>query len=184
MPFFQTFTRSGSACSEEISTRFRKCPWWSINSSYLWNPTISHSIKKILIFEHHYNNILCNIFILFYYACSITISNSTCFVGLHIYFFSKLTYLLYTQVSDSSTCYFILYNFSRVMLNTYLLKILAYLLIRLSLLSNIILPSTYASIIFSSHPVFLTNFVPWFIFTLFFKLLNYIMSNDTLIVYV
>ena len=97
---------------------------------------------------------------LFYYACSIIISNTTCLVGLHIYFFSKLTYLLYTQVSDSSTCYFILYNFSRVMLNTYLLKILAYLLIRLSLLSNIILPSTYASIIFSSHPVFLTNFVP------------------------
>jgi len=45
-----------------------------------------------------------------------------------------LTYLLYTQVGDSSTCYFILYNFSRGMLSTNVLKILVYLLIRVSLL--------------------------------------------------
>ena len=39
-----------------------------------------------------------------YYACSITISNTTCFVGLHSYLFSKIAYLLYTQVNVSFAC--------------------------------------------------------------------------------
>ena len=46
-----------------------------------------------------------------------------------------LTYYI-TQVSDSSTCYFIIYNFSSGMLSTNLLKILVHLLIRVSLLTS------------------------------------------------
>ena len=71
-----------------------------------------------------------------YYARSITISNTACFVSLHIYLFSKITYLLYTQVKVSFSCYFIFYEFSRCMLSTNLLKILMYLLIRVSLLTG------------------------------------------------
>ena len=69
-----------------------------------------------------------------YYACSIIISNITCFVGLHSYLFSKIAYLLYAQIYVSFACYFIFYEFSRCMLPTNLLKILVYLLIRISLL--------------------------------------------------
>ena len=71
-----------------------------------------------------------------FYACSITISNTTCFVGLHIYLFSKIAYLLYTQVYVSFACYFIFYEFSRCMLSTNMLNILVYLLIRVSLLTG------------------------------------------------
>jgi len=61
-------------------------------------------------------------FFIFQYACSITISNTTCFDGLYTYFLSKTTYLLYTQVSDFSTCYFILCNFLSGMLSTNFFK--------------------------------------------------------------
>ena len=74
-------------------------------------------------------------FFLIYCACSITISNTTCFVGLHSYF-SKIAYLLYTQVNVSFTCYFIFYEFSSCMLSTNLLNILVYLLIRIYLLTG------------------------------------------------
>ena len=56
--------------------------------------------------------------------------------GLHSYFLSKITYLLYTQVSDSSTCHFIFCNFSRDMLSINLVKILVCLLISVSLLTG------------------------------------------------
>ena len=55
--------------------------------------------------------------IFFYYACSITISNTIYFVGLHTYLFSKIAYLLYTQVNVSFACYFILHKFSKCMLS-------------------------------------------------------------------
>ena len=75
-------------------------------------------------------------FFFIYYACPITISNSTWFVGLYSYLFSKITYLVYTKVNVSFACYFILYKFSSSMLSTNLLKILMYLLIRVSLLTG------------------------------------------------
>ena len=78
---------------------------------------------------------MCHYFLI-YYSCSITISNTTSFVGLHIYLFSKIAYLLYTQVNVSFACYFIFYEFSSCMLSTNLLKLLVYLLIRVSLLTD------------------------------------------------
>ena len=63
------------------------------------------------------------LFLFIYYACSITISNTTCFVGLQSYMFSKIAYLLYTPVNVSFACYFIFYEFSSCMLSTNLLKI-------------------------------------------------------------
>ena len=76
------------------------------------------------------------IFFLIYYAFSITISNTTRFVGLYSYLFFKIVYLLYTQVNVSFACYFIFYEFSRCMLSTNLLKMLVYLLIRVSLFTG------------------------------------------------
>ena len=94
-----------------ILTHFR-CNFVSANSSVVLNKLID-LLRDLIQNAHNQHS-----FFLFLYACSITISNTTCFDGLHSYFLSKVTYLLYTQVSDTSTCYFILYSFSRAMLST------------------------------------------------------------------